>query len=139
MEVQTGEVLQHLESGAEVAYKAAIPTIGHGVIHLLVGAEGYILKFTSELEKEFNVPVASAPVTADPFGGATSEEVQELLRLLRAKGGAATQATPGAAVTDTTAVEGPDEPDLGKVAQTGVEEPQAEPVAPAPTSGGIAL
>ena len=132
MEVQTGEILQHLESGAEVAYKAAIPTIGHGMIHLLVGAEGYILKFTTELEKEFNVPSTAGPVTDDPFGGATSVEVQELLALLRERKGAAsaaTQAVPGQ-VVDTTAVDEPqDEP-----------EPDAVPdTAPAPTAGGIAL
>jgi hypothetical protein len=137
-EVQTGTILEHLETGAEVAYKAAIPTLGHGLLHLLVGAQGYILKFTNELQSEFNVPTPAGVATEDPFAGATSAEVQELLRLLRAKGGptAAADVATDPVDAEVAADPSPEEADLYKVQPT-AEAPA--PLAPAPTAGGIAL
>lgn len=145
-EIQTGTILKHLESDAEVAYKAAIPTLGHGLIHLLVGASGYILKFTNELQEQFDVPGPAPIITEDPFAGATSAEVQELLRLLRAKGGttaaadtAAVQEPAPVAVADETADPSPEETDLAKVSPTAEVAAVPTEAAPQPSSGGIPL
>lgn len=122
MQLQTGSLLEHLESGAEAAYKAAIPTLGHGLIHLLVGPSGYLLKFGHELEEEFNVPSSGPIHVEDPLQGITSQDVKELLGLLRSKGGATANAT--------QAVETTEESDLSKVAPT-AEEATQKPAAPA--------
>jgi hypothetical protein len=140
--IQTGTVLKHLETDADVVYKAAIPTLGNGLIHLLVGAGGYLLKFTTELEQEFDTPTQAAPISEDPFGGATSQEVQELLRLLRAKGGATAAATTVGepAEADVVADPSPEEADLAKAPQDTASGTQDAPApAPSPSVGGIAL
>lgn len=154
MQLQTGEVVKHIESQAEAVYKAAIPTLGHGLIHLLVGAEGYLLKFTSELESDFSLPVTEgqAPVVTDPLAGVTSQDVQELLKLLRQQGGPAGSASvaqvPAPAVASAGGVDvvsaSPEEPGLDKaptlVADAApVEDAKPVAAAPGPQSGGIPL
>lgn len=133
MQLQTGQELEHIESGAIAIYKAAIPTLGHGLIHLLVGPNGYLHKFTSELEADFTVPGTelAAPAVSDPLAGITAADVQSLLALVRAKGGA----TAAADQAPAEQVAAPAEPDLAKAPQ----EPAVAAAAPAAGSGAIPL
>jgi hypothetical protein len=135
MQLQTGEVLEHIESGVEAVYKAAVPTLGHGLLHILVGPTGYLHKFTSELEQDFKVPQSEValPAVSDPFAGITSDDIQKLLALLHAQGG-----------TTAAAQVAPTQEQVAPAAEPGLDKAPAaaEPAAPAAApaqSGGIPL
>lgn len=139
MQLQTGQELKHIESGAVAIYKAAIPTLGHGLIHLLVGPNGYLHKFTSELEADFEVPGTelAAPTVNDPLAGITAADVQSLLALLRAQGGTNAGAEQAPQPAAQEQVQEPAEPDLAKA--TPIQAAPVEEQAPAPSAGSGAI
>lgn len=131
MQVQTGSLIKHIESGIEAEYLAGVPTLEHGLLHLLKTGEGYVFRFTKELEDQFEGVNKEAPVSpADPFAGVTAEDVQKLLALLRQQGG-----TTAAAVQPAAQVEVEPEPGLDKAPT----EVQAEPQAAVAGKAGIPL
>lgn len=61
----TGDKLTHTDSGVEAEYVTAIPTAGHGFLHLLKSAEGYIFRLTGDLEAEFSQEGKSTTLAQD--------------------------------------------------------------------------
>lgn len=131
MSLNTGDKLTHNESGQEAEYLAAVPTAGHGFLHVLKGAAGYILRLTGDLESEFSRTGASETLAAE---NATTEPdlIARFESMLRSYGLTKEDAAKAAAGTPAPVPEAHLSPDL---AQAVSGEPEAGPEEE-PGSGG---
>lgn len=62
----TGDVLQHIESGNLATFLASVPAIGAGVLHILSTDAGYVFRLAGDLENEFRHVRLETPPPVDP-------------------------------------------------------------------------
>lgn len=83
--VNSGDKLTHTESGTEVEYVAALPTAGHGFIHLLKSVEGYLFRLTGDMESEFSQQGKDTTLAQDNTPGTTDEQLYARMEAMLAK------------------------------------------------------
>jgi hypothetical protein len=127
--LSAGDKLTHTESGEEAEYVTAIPTAGHGFLHLLKSATGYIFRLTGDLENEF--AKAGQNTTLAEAGAGVSNVEHDLFARLEAmltRAGLTQQQAQDVAQGGQT---GP-VPDVAAHLPAGVAAPaQADPTPPA--------
>jgi hypothetical protein len=98
MHLFRGVTLEHIKSGLEAEYVAAIPTVENGFLHLLKSAKGYIYRLTGELEAEFKLPGEVQSLAQTGAGVSATEtnilaELAQLREMLAAQNNAQGTAT----------------------------------------------
>jgi hypothetical protein len=117
MHLFRGVTLEHIKSGLEAEYVAAIPTVENGFLHLLKSAKGYIYRLTGELEAEFKLPGEVQSLAQTGAGVSATEtnilaELAQLREMLAAQNNAQGTATATVDAPEPTEVDVPENPSV---------------------------